>query len=249
MYEILAERVDSLEGSFLVLHQLPEGESFEEEMLAHNEIPGIAGMRTMILAGEKMRQYRIDGCRSLRESLLGQKLSGEEFRRLMSLLFYRIAEGRRYLLREESFVLRPDCLFLSQQSGEPVLVYCPEYEKPLPDQMRELSDWLLGYLDAQDAQAVYSGYAFHVLSHESGSNMQRMLTAVSGSDVPGLPSREMSGSVPYAGEPAAVLDCATASDAAAAGESGGTFRRKWMSFFGGLTVIIGMLTALAWAMR
>ncbi len=251
MYEITAERINGLEECLFVLHHLPEGDSFEEEMLAHNEIPGILRMKTLYLKGEKLRRYFVDGCSSLQESLAGQKLSGESFRRLMTRLFQRISEGRRYLLREESFVLQPDCLFIRNDTGEPELVYCPEYERPLPDQMRALSDWLLGYLDAQDAQAVYSGYAFHVLSHENGSSMHRMLTAVTGGPVPGLPDRagmsDGTGTVLAGG--AEVIATPGTGETENVQSRRSRFRRGMRSFLGGLTVILGMLVALAWAMQ
>ena len=251
MYEIEAERINGLEECLLVLHHIPEGDSFEEEMLAHNEIPGMLRMKTLYLNGEKLRQYRVDGCSSLHESLTGQKLSGEDFRRLMSRLFQRIAEGRRYLLREESFVLHPDCLFVRNDTGEPELVYCPEYEKPLTDQVRLLSDILLQYIDVRDSLAVYSGFAFHVLSHENGSTMQRMLTAVSGGPVPGLPefggTPDGAGTV-LAGE-AEIIANGGIYDAAATPRKSSRIRRGIRSFLGGLTVILGMLMALAWAMH
>ena len=88
----------------------------------------------------------MDGCVSLPEYLLGQKLSGTEFRRILSALFAGIAESRKYLLREESFVLQPACIFLRTDTGTVELIYCPEYEKPLAGQMREEQKYYLRYI-------------------------------------------------------------------------------------------------------
>ncbi|MCR5087223.1 MAG: DUF6382 domain-containing protein [Lachnospiraceae bacterium] len=256
MYEIQEERVCSAEENWLVLRHLPPGKSFEEEMLSHNDISGVLSMKTWILDGEKRRRYRVDGCCSLQESLLGQKLSGQAFQRLISLLMRRITDARKYLLREESFVLQPKVIFLRSDTGEPELIYCPEYAKPLAEQMRELSDWLLTYLDPQDEQAVYFGYAFHVLSHESGSTVQHMLTAFGG-HVAGLPDcspqkdvrsdcllRECGDVVPAAGR--SENDFGTF---AKSGSRLGRLRRRWSSFLWGIAVLLGMIGAALWAMR
>lgn len=260
------ERTHALEGSWLVVRDLPEEETFEEDMIAHNVIPGILPMITTRLDGTKQRRYLIDGCCSLRESLLGQKLSGQEFRNLMNQLFARIAEGRRYLLREESFVVRPDTIFVRLDTGEPELIYCPEYECPLPDQMRSLSDWLLEYLDAGDAEAVYSGYAFHVMSHEEGNTMQRMIGMLSGEESPGdvlrIPqyqvaeeSRDMRGGDNARYRSPDVRNTVSAgviaaddlgSSVTAAGPQKKKGLRGFFSFLSGLSVFCGFVGILVW---
>ena len=166
---------NQMETRWFVVHNVPEETCFEEDMLFQNPIPGILMMETLRISDEKMHRYNINGCRTLRESLCGRKLSGEEFRKLMSGIFTGIREGREYLLREDSFLLNPDTIFVRTDTGEPMLVYCPEAENNLNEQIRILSDWILEFLDVSDAQAIYGGYAFHVMSHEGGSSMQKLL--------------------------------------------------------------------------
>ena len=244
MYEIKNEMTTDLDHIFMVLRDLPEGEPFEEEMLNHNVVPGILPMQTVRFGEGKMRRYSIDGCASLEETLRGRKLSGTEFRRILASLFAGIAESKKYLLREESFVLRPDCIFLRTDTGEVELVYCPEYEKVLTVQMRELSDWLLAYLDSQDAQAVYSGYAFHVMSHEEGSSIQRMLTAVSRE--PDRPSQQQIYQLP--GDSSEYVVTSVAEEGTYSTQSP---RKKGLrgllSFFSGISVLIVLIGALLWA--
>lgn len=248
MYEIVQERVTELEHTYLVFRNLPEENLFEEEMIGHNVIPGILGMQTLRVGSGKIRRYPVDGCTSLSDCLPGQKLSGAEFRRILSSLFARIAEGKNYLLREESFVLRPDCIFLRNGTGEVELVYCPEYECPLSSQLRGLSDWLLSYLNPQDAQAVYSGYAFHVLSHEEGSTIQKMLAAVARE-----PERPAIASSAYQSQEDDTEY--RTSNVAESGEYTKAKERKKrvgirgiLSFFSGISVLMILLGALAWAM-
>ena len=67
------------------------------------------------------------------------------------MIFACVAEGKKYLLREESYVLNPDCIFVRNDTGTPELVYCPEYEKPISTQLQMLSDWFLNYINSADA--------------------------------------------------------------------------------------------------
>ncbi len=166
---------NQMENSWFVVHNVPDETCFEEDMLFQNPVPGILMMETLRISDEKLHRYNINGCSSLRESLCGRKLSGEEFRMLMSGIFTGIREGREYLLQEDSFLLNPDTIFVRNDTGEPMLVYCPEAENNLNEQIRILSDWILEFLDVTDAQAIYGGYAFHVMSHEGGSSMQKLL--------------------------------------------------------------------------
>ena len=113
----------------------------------------------------------------------------------------------------------------------------------------QLSDWLLGYLDPQDAQAVYSGYAFHVMSHEEGNTVQRMLTAVAGEpggDSGQMPVRtyQLPGEVPeYVMAPEPEEPAYISS-----GNSKKRGLRGLFSFLSGISVIFLLLSALAWAM-
>ena len=257
MYELQYERDNELEESVLIFQGLPEEDSFEEEMLGHNVIAGMLPMRTLRIAGEKLRRYRTDGCSSLQESLLGRKLTGDEFRRLMTMIFACVAEGKKYLLREESYVLKPDCIFVRNDTGTPELVYCPEYEKSISIQLRELSDWFLIYIDSADSAAVFSGYAFHIMSHESGSTMQRILGAISGeqpqiSTVAETPPTEAKEYREYA-EPAEITTIAGNGSVSEVsyGRPQSAKKKKgirgWLSFFGGLSVLFGLLLTLLWA--
>ncbi|MBP5354361.1 MAG: hypothetical protein J6Y67_04400 [Lachnospiraceae bacterium] len=246
MYEIKCEKTAELEHVYLMFRDLPEGNPFEEEMLGHNIIPGVLPMQTVRVGEGKMRRYAVDGCASLAESFQGQKISGAELRRILASLFAGVAESKKFLLREECFVLRPDCIFLRKDTGETELVYCPEYEKPLTMQLRALSDWLIGRIDSQDSQAVLSGYAFHVMSHEEGSTMQRMLTAVVREPERVQPSPVYQ----LPGDESGYVVAAVAEEGVY--ETPRNTRKKGfrglLSFFSGISVLFVLACALMWAM-
>ena len=167
-----ASEINSMEERYLLLNHVPEEESYEEEMLLYNSIPGLLRMETGWMSGVKFHRYRISGLRSLSRHLTGRKISGAQFEALLMGIFAQIREAKEYLLREDGFFISPESIYLDEQTQEIFLCYYPELHCPLIEQMRELSSWMLSFLDAADEKAVYNGYAFHVLCHGDSCTFQ-----------------------------------------------------------------------------
>lgn len=179
------KEIESMEERYLLLEQVPNEETFEEEMLLYNSIPGLLPMETGMLSGGKYHRYRISDRRSLSRLLPGRKLSGEEFERLFADIFGIIRHAKQYMLREDGFLILPETIYLEEQTGTVELCYYPEYRCPLIEQMRNLSSWLLTFLDASDEKAVYNGYAFHVLCHGDSCTFQSIAQVMK--EMPALP--------------------------------------------------------------
>lgn len=166
------KEIISMEDRYLLLNRIPEEDNFEEEMLLYNSVPGLLPLETGWLSGEKYHRYCISGLRSLKQYLQGKQISGEQFESLFSRVFWGIRQAKEYMLREDGFWISPESIFLTEQGEEVYLCYVPEYHCLLIDQMRALSEWLLGLLDLNDEKAVYNGYAFHVLCHGESCSFQ-----------------------------------------------------------------------------
>ncbi len=166
--------VTALEGSYLRV-ETPNTECvFEEEMLLQNEIAGFLPLGSLWRGGRKEFQYDITGLVSLSKEFQGRKVSGEEYRRLFAGIFESIAKGKKYLLQEDDFWLSPEVIFVDREAGTVHLCYVPGLQWSMGEQMRSLSDWLLDFVDAQDREAVYCGYAFHVLAHSDTCSFGRL---------------------------------------------------------------------------
>ncbi len=162
----------SMEDRYLVVEGKKRRDTFEEEMLLQNQISGLLPMETRWKDGAKEYRYCITGCRCLEEELKGRKISGEEYQRLFSEIFECMSRGKKYLLQEDSFLLSKDSIFIHEGTGVVEICYVPDYEKALVTQFRELSEWLLDYVDTNDKQAVYCGYAFHVVAHSDACSFR-----------------------------------------------------------------------------
>ncbi len=140
-------------------------DSFEEEMIRNNVIPGLLRLESCWMEGLKEYRYCIDDRHTLERELQGRRISGIEYQRLFESIFEAIGEARRFLLSEDGFLLAKDSIYLHNETGAVELCYLPGHQYPLVEQLRELSEWMLDFIDTNDEQAVYCGYAFHVLCH------------------------------------------------------------------------------------
>lgn len=140
-------------------------DSFEEEMIRSNAIPGLLRLESCWVEGIKEYRYCVDDRHTLERELQGRRISGVEYQRLFESIFGAITEAKRFLLSEEGFLLAKDSIYLHNETGAVELCYLPGHQYPLVEQLRELSEWMLDYIDTEDEQAVYSGYAVHVLCH------------------------------------------------------------------------------------
>lgn len=159
------KEIHTMEERYLLLSDVPEEETFEEEMLLHNMIPGLLPMETGRLSGVKYHRYRIGGMKNLLRYLEGKKISGEQFELFFSRIFGEIRVAREYMLREDGFLIQPDTIYIDEATEEIGLCYYPEFHCPLVNQMRELSGWFLQHINPADERSVFNGYAFHVLCH------------------------------------------------------------------------------------
>lgn len=183
MFEIAA----SMEQQWLLMESREVLGGYEEQMLLHNHMEGILPMEIIVRAGKKQYRYQVTGCRNLAEILAGKKVNGEMMQALFSEMFSVVMSGKRYLLQEDNYFITPESIFFREGDRKLFLCYVPGYQKPLLEQMQGLSEWILEHLDVQDSQAVYQGYAMHVLCREGKTSFQELLNLFV-SSAPSLPS-------------------------------------------------------------
>lgn len=180
MFEIAA----SMEQQWLLMESGEVLGGYEEQMLLHNHMEGLLPVEIMVRAGKKQYRYKVTGCRNLAEIMTGKKVTGEMMRALFSEMFSVVMSGKRYLLQEDNYFITPESIFFRESDRKLFLCYVPGYQKPLLGQMQGLSEWILEHLDVQDSQAVYQGYAMHVLCREGKTSFQELLNLFVSSEPP-----------------------------------------------------------------
>ncbi len=167
----------SMEENLLLVKSDASESTFEAEMLMHNPMSGLLPMRPVWRNGERYYAFSVDGYRTLEQKCTGTKLNGVTYEKIFTDIFTGVTTAKRHFLCEEGFWLSKESIFVKEDTWEVAICYVPSYRRSLREQMAELSEWLLPYLDVSDERAVYSGYSFHVLCHREQCNL-RSLTEV-----------------------------------------------------------------------
>lgn len=167
------ELILEMEHRWLLLPGSDESRKYEEQMLTNNRIPGLLPTELLLRDGKKKFRYDITEQQSLRQIAEEERLSGNFLKNLFQSVETAVTDAKQYLLREEGFMLTPELIFQNER-GEISLCYHPGTDKNLRQQLAELSEWLLGKLDACDSAAVYAGYSLHVLCREENVSFRRL---------------------------------------------------------------------------
>ncbi len=171
MFEIMT----SMERRWLFVENNGCPGGYEEQMLRHNRPDGLLPMEIFVWGGKKQYRYEVTGCKNLTEIMAGKKVTGEMMQALFSEMFSCVMKGKRYLLLEDNYCIAPESIFFRESDQKLFLCYVPGFQKPLLQQMQRLSEWILEHLDVQDSQAVYQGYAMHMLCREGKTSFQELL--------------------------------------------------------------------------
>lgn len=156
----------------------PEGSEYPIRMLQLNHIPGLLECRMRKIDTVPEFCYDItESCpmtRAYEKHLMGK----QDIERLFRSLETAMDESERFLLELEQFVLRPDYIFRSGETGQFSFCYLPFYDGSLEADFRELAEFILKRLDHSQEEAVLWGYDIYSRSVEEHFSMGRILEGV-----------------------------------------------------------------------
>lgn len=116
-------------------------------MLEHNRIPGLLNLSVERMDADVTLLYAISGKRMLSQELRGVRLNMQHVYQMLIRVATILKEARAYLLREESFVLHSDMMFVGESWNDLYLLYLPvrelEEQRSAQEQLKEtLLEWL-----------------------------------------------------------------------------------------------------------
>ena len=82
-----------------------------------------------------------------------RKLQGEDLEMILKGFLHVIEEMAEFLLNTEQLVLCPEYIFLDVEKKEVSFCCLPDYHRPVQEQFRELTEYLLPKLDHEDPTA------------------------------------------------------------------------------------------------
>lgn len=138
--------------------------SFCEQMLVHNHIRGLLTFETEYDGEARQYCYQPGSRQSLADRLEQNKLRYGQLKAFLQELVGIVEEGMNYLIDENDYVLRPDCIFFGKEAETLYLCYCPMYQRELREQLSELFEYLMSHIDYKDSTAVIMVYELYMLS-------------------------------------------------------------------------------------
>ncbi len=154
--------------SFLVIQ--PDGEvdtkAYPLRMVLSNSIPGLLPCKLQKADGKVWFYYDVTARQQMSDSC--QKLTYKQLRKIYQGLLKIFEQMDEYLLDANQLLLDVQYIYLDEKIGNLYLCYLPGYEKPIREQLRHFTEYLLPLVDHRDSRGVTLSYGVYRLLAEKG---------------------------------------------------------------------------------
>lgn len=184
----------SVGKSFMVMTGICMMPDYQIEMCKRNQIDSFLDFETMIADGQMEYWYDITGKQSLEEYVKHKKLGYQEIRKLIAAIYAGVKVADNYLLKEQSILISPEYLYVSNHGGEVFLCYCPGEEVSFAGSLHTLMEYLLVYIEHGEEQAVAVGYKIYQMTLEDNCGIDKIWGLLGESENVELSDEEKMGS-------------------------------------------------------
>lgn len=163
--------------NYIVLKEdATEGESsYEMKMVTNNRIAGFLEAEIRFI--DERREYYYDITEKQPISVLYRKesLREEQIRNILTEIIRTLQRGREYLLSENSFVLRPEYIYMSMDERKVGLIYFSAYQERIHEQLISFIEYMMDRVDYKDKSAVFLVYGIYKISREESCTFDKLL--------------------------------------------------------------------------
>lgn len=152
---------------------------FREQMLIHNRVEGILPFEIISENGQRIYEYSVMGMETLKSLCVRKKLRAEELKTVFGELLKSVYHGHEFMLLEDDYVVTPETVY-TDAAGKTEVAYYSGYGKPLRDQLRALSEYMMDNIDYKDDDAVLMIYTFYMKTKEESCTIEDLMGIVSG---------------------------------------------------------------------
>ncbi len=164
--------------------------AYYEKMIFYNKLPNVLPFVTERNNGNVRFRFATDGRRPFSEVCEEKKPDGRKLKQVLLGIIRAVTQASEYLLDEQDFVIRADCIF-EDANGDPFVCCLPGYGQQLREQFSELFEFLMNRLDYNDKRAVVTLYELYRRTKETICNFDDMRAIIeknmSLNGIPGLP--------------------------------------------------------------
>ena len=156
-----------------------EHSDFREQMLLHNRVECILPFEIINENGLRIYEYSVMGMETLKSLCARRKLRAEELKNVFSELLKSVYHGHEFMLLEDDYVVTPETVYTDAKTKTEVAYYSG-YGKPLRDQLRALSEYMMDNIDYKDDDAVLMIYTFYMKTKEESCTIEDLMGIVNG---------------------------------------------------------------------
>lgn len=138
------------------------GPGFYKEMLQRNHLPGVLAFSQEKESDRHRYCYDVTTKQPMTERYEQVKMTYGQLQKLLQDMVRIIEAGRQFLIDENDYVVRPECMFYTKESEQLHLCCYPFLQKNLREQLSELFEYLLGRIDYSDSAVVVLVYELYM---------------------------------------------------------------------------------------
>lgn len=163
-----------IQANYLVIHSEEDDKPYMVDMLAGNKVKGFLELEVRVMDNQNQYYYDITGKETIVQKTQRAKWSKKELVGAVAELLDTIKKAREYLLAADHFLLEPEYMYRSIDTGALSLCYTWEREKAINEQLTELFAYFLNAVDYEDQEAVEWIYRLYDTSREEECTLQRL---------------------------------------------------------------------------
>lgn len=127
---------------------------YQIEMCRRNRLQTFLAFDTIVADGQVEFWYDITGMQSLAEYVRHEKLGSRLLKTVLEAVCDGMREAEEYLVAEQSVLLKPELIYISNDKGRVRICCCPGVKQEAKEQLHAVLEYLLPYTDHGDDEAV-----------------------------------------------------------------------------------------------
>lgn len=152
---------EGVNSFFVVEVDMTKVNSYEIDMLYNNFVEGIIQPEFRSIDGEMLLYNKINGMKSLKDFMLGNKLSARQAFAVIESVCDVISEAEDYMLNPGSLMIKPEYVFCSMGEDEYRFIYTPGVNMDVKNQIRHFVEEILRNIDHGDSRLVDFMYGIY----------------------------------------------------------------------------------------
>ena len=164
--EITYRREGNSIYAVLPAKETEEKHPYAIQMLLRNQIPFVIPLSVRYIDNDPYLLYQISNRQSLTEFCRVQKLTVDSLKRFVRNLWSLTEKMQDFFLNTETILLIPELIFLTRDREKFEFCIDPYQTKPFLEQLRELLQNMLNWIDYNDQQAVTFLYEIQIMADQ-----------------------------------------------------------------------------------